>query len=157
MELSTSTGNQKISGDGSVVDDKKQAAKDTLHYIILTNEQQRLHINVVDGENIFSITLKIKNENTQIFANIDISQIVMYEFTNQEAPPLHPYVVKWNPNVTWGTADNPLIVNVIPFSISAPINNGTHIVLIKFVSFFLSLITFFIHTLIDNQFWALRF
>ena len=73
------------------------------------------------------MTLKIKNIERNTFQSVDTSQIVLYESTNQEAPPLHPFYVTWNPIVTWGSVDNPLIVKVIPVSISAPNNNGKHI------------------------------
>ena len=127
MEQSTYTDNQNTFGD------LKQAAKarGVLHYIFLIDEQQQqqqqqeqgppLQINVIDGEDVFSIALKVKNENIQIFHSVDTSQMIIYESTNQEAAvtPIHPFYVTWNlnvtwnPNVTWGTAINPLIVQTM--------------------------------------------
>ena len=69
---------------------------------------------VEEGDSIDIIRKAIKKERSNAFASIDASDIELFESEQdieQEKPPLDARM-EWNPNVTWGTKTQPLIVQV---------------------------------------------
>ena len=69
---------------------------------------------VEEGDSIDTIKEAIKKKRSNAFASIDASDLELFESEQdieQEKPPLDP-TMEWNPNVTWGTKTQPLIVQV---------------------------------------------
>jgi hypothetical protein len=104
---------QMMEGDD---DDRKRAAQpgqgDTQQnfyvYLIIQGEIDKVKVSV--GDEVVDIKKAMKIENSNTFASVDPIQIQLYEFTGS-AQPLDA-LEKWNPDVTWGTATQPLIVKI---------------------------------------------
>jgi hypothetical protein len=112
-------------------DNKKRKDKtnqeDFVFCKVLINERESriTKIKVNQGDDIISITKKIKSENSNLFASVDAVQIQLYQsntsaveeseiennttLLSETAEPLNP-VEEWSPKVSWGTKAQPLIV-----------------------------------------------
>jgi hypothetical protein len=66
-------------------------------------------IEVIEGNDIDDIKEKIKEKAKNTFASCDAYQIKLFASEDDEEP--LPPTKKWNPNVTWGTETQPLIVH----------------------------------------------
>ena len=69
---------------------------------------------VEEGDSIDTIKERIKIKNSPDFDSVSTTRIELFESEQdieQEKPPLDP-TMEWNPNVTWGTKTQPLIVQV---------------------------------------------
>ena len=69
-------------------------------------------VNVINGDDIIGIKEAIKKDNSPESDNVPIQKIGLFESVDdieQRKLPLDG-TIEWNPNVTWGTENTPLIV-----------------------------------------------
>jgi hypothetical protein len=97
-------------------DERKPAARAFVWVKVPTYDQHKakLSVEVKACDSIDTIKEAIKKKRSNAFASIDASDLELFESEQdieQEKPPLDP-TMEWNPNVTWGTKTQPLIVQV---------------------------------------------
>ena len=103
-------------GSGNGVGDSEEADSDNkslfVHYTVSIDGQQsrKTKIKVNEGDNIDSIIEGIKAKNDILLASVDVLQIELFTSAETEKP-LDAFE-EWNPNVSWGTKTQPLIVKV---------------------------------------------
>jgi hypothetical protein len=97
-------------------DERKPAARAFLWVKVPIDDQKKTVTSIVveEGDSIDTIKERIKIKNSPDFDSVSTTRIELFESEQdieQEKPPLDP-TMEWNPNVTWGTKTQPLIVQV---------------------------------------------
>ena len=97
-------------------DERKPAARAFLWVKVPIDDQRKakLSIQVNEGDFIDTIREAIKKKRSNAFASIDASDLELFESEQDielKNPPLDA-AMEWNPDVTWGTKDAPLFVQV---------------------------------------------
>ena len=113
--------NESSSSNGDETYDNLQQEVFVYYTVSIDGRQSRItKINVSKGDDIDSIIDEIKTKGRPDFDDVPGYRIELFESVKHKEP-LHA-LETWNPSVTWGTKQHPLIVKVNPSMVT--VNNS---------------------------------